>query len=185
MSHRNFHKDCTFWSNSFDVHEVAFVTNTLNPFPHIVAFWRLCSRRHFENIVTKEEVAQNKQFLLLPQCFPLLFNYKDFLIFWQNMFKVICCRIVVWGKEHFLSYSRFLRHLQRTFFKTFEAKESIVHNEQFLLLPQCFQLCSIFNIYSHFCLNIFKVVYWRFAVCWKGLNLSQIHYICSRWLWKW
>ena len=26
----------------------------------------------FENIVTKEEIAQNEQFLLLPQCFPLL-----------------------------------------------------------------------------------------------------------------
>ena len=37
----------------------------------------------FENKVTKEE---NKQFLLLPQCFPLLvigypFNYRDFLLF--------------------------------------------------------------------------------------------------------
>ena len=28
-----------------------------NPFPHIDAFWRLCSRRLFENIVTKEEIA--------------------------------------------------------------------------------------------------------------------------------
>ena len=26
----------------------------------------------FENIVTKEEIAQNEQFLLLPQYFPLL-----------------------------------------------------------------------------------------------------------------
>ena len=54
----------------------------LNPFPHIDAFGRLCSRRPFENIVTKEEVAQNMQFLLLPQCFPLFvigypFNYRD------------------------------------------------------------------------------------------------------------
>ena len=36
--------------------------------------------------MTKEEIAQNKQFLLLPQCFPLLvigypFNYRDFSIF--------------------------------------------------------------------------------------------------------
>ena len=31
----------------------------LNPFPHIDAFWRLCSRRLFENIVTKEKIAQN------------------------------------------------------------------------------------------------------------------------------
>ena len=44
----------------------------INPFPHIEAFWRLCSRQLFENIVTKEEIAQNEQFLLLPQCFPLL-----------------------------------------------------------------------------------------------------------------
>ena len=38
----------------------------------------------FENIMTKEEIAQNEHFLLLPQCFPLLFigypfNYRDFL----------------------------------------------------------------------------------------------------------
>ena len=58
----------------------------VNPFPHINAFGRLCSRRLFENIVTKEEIAQNVQFLLLPQCFPLLligypFNDGDFLCF--------------------------------------------------------------------------------------------------------
>ena len=35
----------------------------VNPFPHIDAFWRLCSRRLFENIVTNEEIAQNEQFL--------------------------------------------------------------------------------------------------------------------------
>ena len=43
-----------------------------NPFPHIDAFLHLCSRQLFENTVTKEEIAQNEQFLLLPQCFPLL-----------------------------------------------------------------------------------------------------------------
>ena len=58
----------------------------INPLPHIDAFWRLCSRGLFKNIVTKEEIAQNKQFLLLPQCFPPLaigypFNYRDFLYF--------------------------------------------------------------------------------------------------------
>ena len=43
---------------------------------------------HDENIVKKEEIAQNEQFLLLPQCFPLLvigytctFNYREFLFF--------------------------------------------------------------------------------------------------------
>ena len=59
---------------------------SVNPFPYINTFGRLCSRRLFENIVTKEEIAQNVQFLLLPQCFPLLvigypFNYGDFLCF--------------------------------------------------------------------------------------------------------
>ena len=76
---------------------------SLNPFPHIDAFGRLCSRWLFENIVTKEEIAQNVQFLLLPQCFPLFvivypFKLWRFSMFWQNMFKVIWCRIVVWGK---------------------------------------------------------------------------------------
>ena len=36
--------------------------------------------------MTKEEIAQNEQFLILPQCFPPLvigypFNYRDFLFF--------------------------------------------------------------------------------------------------------
>ena len=31
------------------------------PFPHIDAFLSLCSRRLFENIVTKQEIAQNEQ----------------------------------------------------------------------------------------------------------------------------
>ena len=43
-----------------------------NPFPHIDTFWRLCSRQLIENIVSKEEIAQNEQFLLLPQYFPIL-----------------------------------------------------------------------------------------------------------------
>ena len=56
---------------------------SFNPFPHIDAFRRLCSRRLFENIVTKEEIVQNEQFLLLTQCFPFLVigypsSYRDF-----------------------------------------------------------------------------------------------------------
>ena len=43
-------------------------------------------QKAFVNIVTKEEIAQNEQILILPQCFLLLFigypfNYKDFLFF--------------------------------------------------------------------------------------------------------
>ena len=60
--------------------------SNLNPFPHIDIFWRLCSGQIFENIVTKKEIAQNEQFLLLTQCCPLLvigypFKYRDFLFF--------------------------------------------------------------------------------------------------------
>ena len=73
----------------------------VNPFPHKDAFWCLCSRRLFENIVTKEEIAQNEQFLLVPQCFPLLFigypfSYRDFL-FVDKIYsiKVVCCISVV------------------------------------------------------------------------------------------
>ena len=32
-----------------------------------------------ENIVTKEEIAQNVQFLLLSQCFPVLYTVKHVL----------------------------------------------------------------------------------------------------------
>ena len=72
---------CSLW-----IHKTCIPWKTVNPFPHIDAFWRHCSRRLFENILTKEEIAQNVQFLLLPQCFPLVvigyqFNYGVFLCF--------------------------------------------------------------------------------------------------------
>ena len=65
----------------------------VNPFPHIDAFWRLCSRQLFKNKVTKEEIAENEQFFLLPQCFLLLvighpFNYRNFLFFDKNCSKL-------------------------------------------------------------------------------------------------
>ena len=66
-----------FYQNSFknasaaEASESVCMKEMVNLFPHIDAFGRLCSRRLFENIVTKEEMAQNVQFLLLPQCFPL------------------------------------------------------------------------------------------------------------------
>ena len=101
MTDSNFKKN--IFSIFVPIRDVSEKWCLVNPFPHVDVFWRLCSRRLFENIVTKEEIAQNVQFLLLPQCFPLLvigypFNYRDFLFFWQNMFKVVCCRIDVCGK---------------------------------------------------------------------------------------
>ena len=76
---------------------------SVNPFPHIDAFWRLCSRQPFENIVTKEEIAQNVQFLLLPQCFRLFvigypFNYGDFLCFDKICLKSSAAELSYEGK---------------------------------------------------------------------------------------
>ena len=76
----------------------------LNPFPHIDAFGCLCSRQLFENILTKEEIAQNKQFLLLPQCFPLLvigypFNYRDFPLFDKICSKSSAAELLYEGKS--------------------------------------------------------------------------------------
>ena len=64
------HLLCTCISEKW-LNEMMLYTS-INPFPHIDTFWRLRSRQLFENMVTKEEIAQNEQFLLLPQFFPLL-----------------------------------------------------------------------------------------------------------------
>ena len=63
-----------------------------NPFPDIDTFWHLCSRQLFENMATKEEIAQNKQFLLLSPCFQLyliiVLSFKGiFLCFCLDVFK--------------------------------------------------------------------------------------------------
>ena len=58
----------------------------INPFPHIDAFWRLCSRRLFENMLTKEEIAQNKQFHLWSSCFQL---YSIIVLSFKGSFKNI------------------------------------------------------------------------------------------------
>ena len=58
----------------------------LNPFPHKDTFWRLCSRRLFENRATKEEIAQDEQFILFATMFStfshrLSIQIKRFSIF--------------------------------------------------------------------------------------------------------
>ena len=56
-----------------------------NPFPHIDAFWCLCSRQLFENLVTKE------QFLLFPQCF--LYSFPHTTILQQTTLNIFCQKI--------------------------------------------------------------------------------------------
>ena len=76
----------------------------VNPFPHINAIRRLCSRQLFQNIVTKEEIAQNVTWnyplatMFSTLSHKLSIQLWRFSMVWQNMFKLVCCRIVVWGK---------------------------------------------------------------------------------------
>ena len=53
--------------------------------------------------MTKGEIAQNKQFLLLPKCIQLFFSnhtfiLKEFSCLHLEVFKFVCCRFVVCGK---------------------------------------------------------------------------------------
>ena len=139
---------------------------TFNTFPHIDAFWRLCSSRIFENKATKE------QFLCLSPCFQLysiiVLSFKGcFQICSGMFFKVIWCRFVVCGKYSLYEYLNLYiyinivqnqlknEHLQcilspnylfptyrhlcsRRLLKTPWQKAEIAQNEQFLLLSLCF-----------------------------------------------
>ena len=82
----------TLFSNSI------FNYRLFNTFPHIDAF-----RRLFKNIVTKEEIAQNVQFLLLAQCFPLFvtgypFSYGNCLCFDKIRSKSSAAELLYVGK---------------------------------------------------------------------------------------
>ena len=81
----------------------SLILRAFNPFPHIEAFWRLWSKTSFENIVTKEEIAQNKQFLLLQQCFQFysvnLPSYIGIVHIFAETFSKFCCRFIVSWKE--------------------------------------------------------------------------------------
>ena len=72
----------------------------LTPFPTYNHFVTPLQQTTFEDILTKGEVAQYEQFLLLPQCFHLFLCkytliYKDFL----RCFQVVCCWFPVCGKR--------------------------------------------------------------------------------------
>ena len=51
-----------------------FGTNIVKPFPTYRRMLANLQQTTFENILTKEEIAQNEQFLLLPQCFHHFFS---------------------------------------------------------------------------------------------------------------
>ena len=61
----------------------------------------------FENIVTQEEIAQNEQFLLLPQYFPFLvigypLNYRNVLLKYTKYIQIRLlqnCRMMEWVNQ--------------------------------------------------------------------------------------
>ena len=78
----------------------------------------------------------------------------------------------------FLTCRRILTPLQQTTFENTATKGEIAHNEQFPLLPQCFQRYSILQlsfkqIFSYFRPDFFKVVCCRFVVCGKEFSLFK------------
>ena len=70
----------------------------LNPFPHIDAFWRLCSRQLFEYIVTKEEIAFATMFSTFCNSLGYPFNYGDFLCFYKIHSKSSAAELSYEGK---------------------------------------------------------------------------------------
>ena len=54
--------------------EVRLLLLFINPFPFIDAFWCLCNRRHFENIVAKGKITHIEQFFHLLKCFKPYFQ---------------------------------------------------------------------------------------------------------------
>ena len=72
----------------------------VNPFP-LRMLSGASAEDDFEKIVTKGEIAQNEQFLLLPQYIYIFFFfcrytliYRDFLFGCPHVSEVVCCRFV-------------------------------------------------------------------------------------------
>ena len=59
------------------------------------AFWKHSDkRRNF----SRREISPFATMFSTHKFISYPFNYTEFRFFWQNLFKVVCCKIVVWGK---------------------------------------------------------------------------------------
>ena len=105
----------------------------LNPFPHVDAFWRLCSKQLFENIVIKEEIAQKKQFLLLPECFPLL-------VIGYHLIIEIFYFLTKYVKSHLLQNCPMRERVKQMCIKKLDKILSKLNIEELHHLPQRFHL---------------------------------------------
>ena len=94
------------------------------------------------------------------------------------MYKKISCRSLTMLPHFkpFTTYRRFLTPLQQRTFENIMTKAEISHNEQFLLLPQCFNFLfrNYFQRISISGVDGFNVVCYRCVVCGKGLNHAQL-----------
>ena len=73
---------------------------SLNPFPHIVAFWRLCKDDFLKTCWQKKKLLKTSNFSFIHHVFNsiqlLYFHLKG--VFFVFVFKVVGCRFVVCGK---------------------------------------------------------------------------------------
>ena len=120
-----------------------------------------------ENIVTKGEIIYHEQFILLSQCFFQKPSAAD-------ASRQKAAASWTWFNP-FLTADAFWRNSSRRLFENIMAKGEIARDEQFPLLPQCFQLfltikLSFMEIFSGFCHHVFKVVCCIFAVCGKWFH---------------
>ena len=93
--------DASLKNRSVEIKDKHYSINYL--FPTCIRIPTHLQQTTFENIVTKEEIAQDVQFLLLPQCFSLLvigypFNYRDFLFFDKKSSKSSAAELSYEGK---------------------------------------------------------------------------------------
>ena len=77
---------------------IIWLQTLFNPFLHIDAFWHLCSRQLFENIVTKEEITQNKQHSII-EIFYFLTKYVQSRLL-QNCRMMERVKIRVFQRKH-------------------------------------------------------------------------------------
>ena len=70
----------------------------------------------------------------------------------------------------FPTYRRFLMPLQQMTFENIVTKEEIAHNEQFRLLPHCFQLYSVIK-------PLFKGIICSFAKIFSKSSAADLLYV--------
>ena len=114
----------------------------IQPFTKPFSVFMTVEKMPFENIVGKEEIARNEQFLLFPQCFLL--------------YQIIACPFVHIFDKIYLLAAELEEPKIGISHKGLTTMFWNLYNEQFLLFPQCFLLYQI--IACPF-VHIFDIIY--------------------------